>query len=58
MRPNSEKLEAFTVGVAWVFASAVVLLLGVSLLLAVASYVGSAFASDLQPKSTSSSRGR
>ena len=58
MRPNSEKLEAITVRVAWTFASAVLVLLAVSLLLAVAGYVGSAFASDLQPKSVSSSAGK
>ncbi|HWO39330.1 MAG TPA: hypothetical protein VNO32_61945 [Candidatus Acidoferrum sp.] len=58
MRPNSEELEAFTVRVAWLFASAVLLLLAVSLLLAVVGYVGSTFASDLQPKSVSSYAGR
>jgi hypothetical protein len=57
-RPNSEKLEGFTVKLAWAFASAFLLLLLVSLLLAVAGYVGSAFASDLQPKSVSSSAGK
>ncbi len=55
MRPNSMKLEAFTVRLAWAFASAVLLLTAVSLLLVVAGYAGSAFTSDLQPKSVSSS---
>ena len=55
MRPNSVKLEAFTMRLAWAFASAVFLLMAVSLLLVVAGYAGSAFATDLQPKSVSSS---
>jgi hypothetical protein len=55
MRPNGMKLEAFTVRLAWAFASAVLLLTAVSLLLVVAGYAGSAFTSDLQPKSVSSS---
>ena len=55
MRPNSVKLEAFTVRLAWAFASALLLLTAVSLLLVVAGYAGSAFTSDLQPKSVSSS---
>jgi hypothetical protein len=54
-RPNSVKLEAFTVRLVWAFASAVILLMVVSLLLVVAGYAGSAFANDLQPKSASSS---
>ena len=54
-RPNSVKLEAFTVRLAWAFASAVLLLTAVSLLLVVAGYAGSAFTSDLHPKSVSSS---
>jgi hypothetical protein len=54
MRPNSVKLEAFTVRLAWAFASALLLLTAVSLLLVVAGYAGSAFTSDLQPKSVSS----
>jgi hypothetical protein len=56
MRPNTMKLEAFTVRLAWAFAFAVLLLLLVSLLLVVSGYVGSTF--DLQPKTVSSSRGR
>jgi hypothetical protein len=55
LRPNSVKLEAFTVRLAWAFASAVLLLTVVSLLLVVAGYAGSAFTPDLQPKSVSSS---
>ena len=55
MRPNSEELEAFTVRLAWAFASAVILLMVVSVLLVVAGYAGSAFTTDLQPKSVSSS---
>ena len=54
MRPNSE-LEAFTVRLAWAFASAVILLMVVSVLLVVAGYAGSAFTTDLQPESVSSS---
>ena len=46
-RPSSMKFEAFTVRLAWAFASAVLLLMVVSLLLVVAGYVGSTFASDL-----------
>jgi len=55
LRPNSVELEAFTVRLAWGFVSAVLLLMAVSLLLVVADYVGSTFASDLQPKTVSSS---
>jgi hypothetical protein len=55
MRPNSVKLEAFTVRLAWAFASAVLLLTVVSLLLVMAGYAGSAFISDVQPESVSSS---
>ena len=58
MRPNSEKLEAFTLRLAWAFASAVLLLLLVSLLLVVAGYAGSIFTSNLQSKTVSSSRGK
>jgi hypothetical protein len=56
MRPNTMKLEVFTVRLAWAFASAVLLLLLVSLLLVVSGYAGSTF--DLQPRTVSSSRGR
>ena len=55
-RPSSMKLEAFTVRLAWAFASAVLLLMVVSLLLVAAGYAGSTF--DLQPKTVSSSQGR
>jgi hypothetical protein len=58
MRPNSVQLEAFTVRLAWGFASAVLLLMVVSLLLMKAGYAGSTFASDLQTKTVSSSWGR
>ena len=58
MRPNRVELEAFPVRLAWGFVSAVLLLMAVSLLLVVADYVGSTFASDFQPKTVSSSRGR
>jgi hypothetical protein len=57
MRPNNEKLEAFSVRLAWAFASAILLLLLVSLLLLVAGYAGSTFASNVQSKTVSSSRG-
>jgi len=59
MRPNGVKLEAFAVvRLAWGFASAVFLLMMVSLLLVVAGYAGSSFASDLQPQTVSSPTGR
>lgn len=58
IRLDSLNLEAFTVGLAWVFASAVCLLIVLSILLVAAAYAGSAFSSDLQPKSASSSWGR
>ena len=58
VRPNSLKLEAFTVGVAWAFACAVCLLIAFSVLLLAAGYAGSTFPSDLQPNSASSSWGR
>jgi hypothetical protein len=57
-RPNSVKLEAFSVRLAWAFASAVLLLLLMSLLMLVAGYAGSTFAPNLQSKTVSSSRGR
>ncbi|HEY6768622.1 MAG TPA: hypothetical protein VI386_28005 [Candidatus Sulfotelmatobacter sp.] len=47
--PNAMKLEAFTVKLAWGFATVVLFLMVVTLVLAVAGYAGSAFASDLQP---------
>jgi hypothetical protein len=55
MRPNSVRLEAFTVRLAWGFVSAVFLLLVMSLLMAVAGYAGSRFAPE--PKTISSSWG-
>ena len=47
---DANNLETFTVRVAWAFASAVGLLVVVSLLLAVAGYAGSTFDPALQPK--------
>lgn len=55
MGPNNLKLEAFTVKLAWAFASAVVLLVVVSLLLVAAGYAGSIVAPDVQPKTLSTS---
>jgi hypothetical protein len=55
---NNVKLEVFTVIVAWAFASVILLLMVVSLLLVVAGYAGSTFAPDLGPKTVSSSWGR
>ena len=54
MRPDSLKIEAFTVGLAWAFACAVCLLIVLSVLLVAADYAGSTFPSNLQPKSSSS----
>jgi hypothetical protein len=48
------KLEAFTLRLAWGFASVVLLLLVVGLLLLVAGFAGSSFAQDLRPKTFSS----
>jgi len=44
---NNVKLDLFTVIVAWAFASVIVLLMVVSLLLMVADYAGSTFAPNL-----------
>jgi hypothetical protein len=44
IRPNNMKLEAFAMRIAWAFASIVVLLVIVSLLLVVAGYAGSRLA--------------
>jgi hypothetical protein len=44
LRTNNMKLEAFAMGIAWAFASIVVLLVIVSLLLVVAGYAGSRLA--------------
>lgn len=54
MRPNSLKLEVFTVALAWAFACAVCLLIVLTALLVASGYAGSTFSSDLQPKSASS----
>jgi hypothetical protein len=56
LRPNNVMLEAFTVRLAWGFASAVLLLIALSLMLVVAGYAGSMFAPE--PKTLSSSSGR
>jgi hypothetical protein len=58
MRPDSVKLETFTVRLAWGFVSAVLLLLVITLLMVVAGYAGSSVPSDSQPKSISPSRAR
>jgi len=58
IHPNSIELEAFPLRLAWAFASAVLLLMAVSLLLAVADYAGSTSTLDLQPKMISSPRGK
>ena len=55
MRPDSVKLEAFTVRLAWGFVSAVLLLLVVTVLMVVAGYAGSSFPSVSQPQSVSPS---
>jgi hypothetical protein len=52
---NNVKLEVLPVRVAWAFASVIVFLMVVSLLLVLAGYAGSAFASDLGSKTVSSS---
>lgn len=49
-RPNNLKLAAFTVKVAWAFASTVFLLVVVGLVLVVAGYAGSIFSPDAHPK--------
>src|SRR6202795_1311048 len=54
MRTNNMKLEAFTLRLAWGFASIVVLLIVVGLLLLVAGLAGSSFAQDSRPKTFSS----
>ena len=54
MRTNNMKLQAFTVRVAWGFASSVLLLLLVGLLLLVAGFAGSSFAQGSQPRTFSS----
>ncbi|MGC2260676.1 MAG: DUF2950 family protein [Candidatus Sulfotelmatobacter sp.] len=54
MRTSNMKLEAFMVRVAWGFASSVLLLLLVGLLLLVAGFAGSSFAQGSQPRTFSS----
>ena len=54
MRTNNMKLETFTVRFAWGFASTVLLMLLVGLLLLVAGLAGSSFAQDSQPRMFSS----
>jgi len=54
MHTNNMKLETFKVKLAWVFASAVFLLLLVGLLLLVAGFAESSFAQELQPKTFTS----
>jgi hypothetical protein len=46
LRPNSLKLEAFMVGMAWAFACAICMLIVLSVLLVVAGYIGSIFPLD------------
>ena len=58
MGPNNVKLEAFTVKLAWAFASAILVLVVVSFLLVVAGYAGPIFAPDAQPKTLSTSWAR
>lgn len=53
-RPNNVKLQEFTVKLAWVFASAVFLLVVVGMVLVVAGYAGTIFAPDA-PQSPSTS---
>jgi Protein of unknown function (DUF2950) len=54
MRTNNMKLEAFTLRLAWGFASIVLLLMAVGLLLLVAGLAGSSFAQDSHPRTFSS----
>jgi DUF2950 family protein len=54
MHTRNMKLEGFKVRLAWMFASTVLLLLMVGLLLVVVGYVGSSFAQGVQPKTFSS----
>ena len=58
MGPNNVKLEAFTLKLAWAFASAVILMAVVSFLLVVAGYAGSTFSPDAPPKTPSTSWAR
>ena len=54
MRTNNMTLEAFTLRLAWGFASIVLLLMVVGLLLLVAGFAGSSFAQDSRPRTFSS----
>jgi Protein of unknown function (DUF2950) len=54
MHTRNMTLEGFKVRLAWMFASTVLLLLMVGLLLVVVGYVGSSFAQGVQPKTFSS----
>src|SRR6202162_3510019 len=54
MHTRNMKLEGFKVRLAWMFASTVLLLLMVGLLLVVVGYVGSSFAQEAKPKTFSS----
>jgi len=54
MHTGNMKLEGFKVRFAWMFASTVLLLLMVGILLVVVGYVGSSFAQGVQPKTFSS----
>src|SRR6202521_1369761 len=54
MHTKNMKLEGFKVRLAWMFASTVLLLLMVGLLLVVVGYVGSSFAQEAKPKTFSS----
>ncbi|HXO31356.1 MAG TPA: DUF2950 family protein [Candidatus Acidoferrales bacterium] len=54
MHTRNMKLEGFKVRLAWMFASTVLLLLMVGLLLVVVGYFGSSFAQGVQPKTFSS----
>lgn len=53
-RPNNIKLDAFIVKLAWAFASAVLVLVVVGLVLVVAGYAGSIFAPDAPKAPTTS----
>jgi hypothetical protein len=54
MHTRNMKLEGFKLRLAWMFASTVLLLLMVGILLVVVGYVGSSFAQGVQPKTFSS----
>ena len=54
MSTNNMKLETFTVGLAWGFASTLFLLLLVGFLLLLIGFAGSSFAQEVQPKTFAS----